>query len=469
VALGALVAAPGRPAAAPAAPTPAPPPPAAEAEPRPFTLEAFTAAVQAADPQGAAANAEVARLRAAQAAARAARRPVLDWNVLAIGPVPELRNDPNRLDAVVPGTRLRNGEWGAWGVQGHVGANLTWPVFTFGKGAAADEAAARETAAGVHAPQASRARAARDAAEIFWGWQLARRALAGLDDADRQLAGARERIERLVGAGSTQTTRQDLAELDFLRAQLAVRRSELAAARDLALETGRSAAGLAPDAPFAFAPAPLELPPLQLGPAARYEEAAAARRPEVAAARETLRAREAQRLARERAIYPDLVVLGFADVNWTGATTPQTNPFAYDPWNRVWGGVGVGLRGTLDLGRAHAASAQAAAEVEKARAEAEAAVRAVRVEAARAHAALRAAVDRAARLRDEEAAARRWLAQAEAGFDAGLSEAEPVLLAAVAIARAGAERLAAVRDAQLAAADLALAVGEDPRNVGAAH
>ena len=116
-----------------------------------------------------------------------------------------------------------------------------------------------------------------------------------------------------------------------------------------------------------------------------------------------------------------------------------------------------------------AETAQAAAGVDKARAEAETVARGVRVEAARAHAALRAALDRAGRLRDEEAAARRWLTQAELGFDAGVSDAQPVLLAAVAIARAGAERLTAVRDAQLAAADLALAIGDDPRAVGAAR
>jgi hypothetical protein len=190
--LGAPAAAPGRATAAPA-PVPAPQP-SADAEPRPWTLEAFIAAVQSADPRAAGAAAEVARLRAAEAAARAARWPVLDWNVLALGPVPELSNDPERLDAVKPVSRLRNGESGRWGVQGHVGANLTWPVFTFGKGAAADDAAARNTAAGARTPQVARARAARDAAEIYWGWQLARRALASLDDADRQLAGSRERI-----------------------------------------------------------------------------------------------------------------------------------------------------------------------------------------------------------------------------------------------------------------------------------
>jgi len=69
------------------------------------------------------------------------------------------------------------------------------------------------------------------------------------------------------------------------------------------------------------------------------------------------------------------------------------------------------------------------------------------------------------RLREEEAAARRWLAQAEVSFDAGVANAQAVLFAALATTRAGVERLAAARDAQLALADLTLAVGEDPRNV----
>jgi outer membrane protein, multidrug efflux system len=439
-------------------------PAAAEGEPKAWTLEALQAAAERADPRVLAAAAEVARLRGLEAQVHGARLPALEWT-LSGGPIPELQNDPNHLDAVKPVSRLRNGELGSWGVYAHLGANLTWPVYTFGKLGAYEAAAARGVGATAGAAQAARARAARDAAEVYWGYQLGRRGLAALDDADRQLAGARERVEKLVAEGSTHVSKQDLAQLDLVRAELGARRAEATAARDLAIEAGRIVAGVPSDAPFAFAPAALDAPGLQLATLPRYVEAALARRAEVGAAQNALRAREALAQVRRRAFYPDLVAVGFADLNWASSATPQTNPFAWDPYNRLWAGVGLALRGTLDVGRARADVAQAEAEVERARAEADLAAKGVRLEVARAHTTLRAALERTARMRDEEAAARRWLSQAELSFDAGLADAQAVLVAALATARAGTERLSAARDAQLALADLGLAVGEDPRTV----
>ena len=449
--------------APPTVPPPAPAAPA-EAEPKPWTLEALQAAAERADPRVLSAAAEVARLRGLEAQAQAAQLPSLEWT-LSGGPIPELRNDPSRIDDVKPVSRLRNGELGTWGVYAHLGANLTWPIYTFGKLGAYEAAAAGGVAATSGTARAARARAARDASEIYWGYQLARRGLGALDEADRQLAGARDRVERLVGEGSTQVSKRDLAQLDLVRAELGARRAEASAARDLALEAGRIVAGAASDAPFAFTAGALDAPGLALSPLSRYVDAALAHRPEVAAAQDGLRAREVLALVRRRAFYPDLVAVGFADLNWASSATPQTNPFAWDPYNRLWAGIGLALRGTLDIGRARAEAVQAEAEVDKSRAEAELAAKIVRLEVARAHTTLRAALERTARMRDEEAAARRWLAQAELSFDAGLTDAQAVLLAALATARAGAERLAAGRDAQLALADLELAVGEDPRTV----
>lgn len=436
----------------------------AEGEAKPWTLEALQAAAQAADPRALSAAAELSRARAAEAQARAARLPGLSWTLEATGPVPELANDPNRLDDVKPGSRLRNGQLGSVGVHGRFGVDASWPIFTFGKLAAREDSAARGAAASSETGRAARARAARDAAEIYWAYQLARRQLAALEEADRQLAGAHERVEGLLGQGSRHVSKQDLAQLELVRAVVAGRRAEASAARDLALESGRVLVGLPSDAPFAYAAAPLEPPAIPVAPLARHVDAALSHRAEIAAAAEALRGREAAALARKRAWYPDLLAIGFLDLNWTGSTTPQTNPFAYDPYNRLWGGVGLAVRGGIDFGRSPAAE-EAAAEVEKARAELEQATRTARLEVARAHGALRAALERGARLREEEAAARRWLAQAELSFDAGSANAQAVLAAALAATRAGGERLAAARDAQIALADLGLAVGEDPRNV----
>ena len=172
----------------------------ADAEPRAFTLEDLTAAAQAADPRVLSAAAELARLRGVEDEARAGARPSLEWILSGEGPIPQLENDPSRLDAVNPSSRLRNGELGNPGVHAHLGANLAWPVYTFGRVEASRMAAARGVLATAGTAQAARARAARDAAEIYWGYQLARRALLALDETDRQLAGAHEHVEKLLEA-----------------------------------------------------------------------------------------------------------------------------------------------------------------------------------------------------------------------------------------------------------------------------
>lgn len=436
---------------------------AAEPEGKPWTLEALQAAAEAADPRVLAAAAELARRRGAAAEARAATTPSVAWTLGVTAPTPELRNDPARLDDVAPGSRLRDGDLGAFAFTGHLGADLSWPVYGFGRLEARREAAERTTAAGLEAARAAKARAARDAAEVFWAWQLARRAAQALDEDDRQLAGARERLERLVEQGPGPATAQDLAHVEVLRAELASSRTRVVAARDVALEAARAIAGLPTGAPFALAPAAVEPPTVTLAPLQRYVELALEGRGDVAAAREALRAREAELVARRRASWPELVVTGFADLNWSPSATPQTNPFAWDPYNRLAAGLGVALRGNLELAQARAHRAQAEAEADRARAEVERVTRAARLEVALAHAGLRAALDRTARLRDQEAAARRWLAHAEQAFDAGRSGARPVLEAAQAAARAAAARLEAAHDAQVGLADLTLAVGEEAR------
>jgi len=432
-------------------------------EPKPWTLEAFQAAAQQADPRVIAAAADLQRARGEEEGLRGVGFPVLAYELSGMGPVPEAHNDPDRIDDVRYPSRLRNGILGSFGVTLHLGATLTWPLFTFGKLDAWRNVASRSASASEGLAAAARARAARDAAEVFWSWQAARRAAAGLEEADRQLASARDRVEKLIQQGSTRATKQDVAQLDVVRTELGYRRTEVAAARDLAIEAGRIITGLPVDGPFAFAPTPIEAPPGPLPPLARLEEVALERRPEMAAAQEVLKAREAAVLGRRRAFLPDLALVGRADVNWTGNSTPQTNPFAWDPHNRISALAGLAVQGTLDFGRQSGELKQAQAEVEQARAQVALAARGVRLDVVRAHAALRTAIEKAARMKDQEAAARRWLAQAEFAFDSGLTEAHSVLLAALASARAGAERLSALRDAQVALADLALATGEDPR------
>lgn len=435
----------------------------ADADQKPWTLEAFVAAAEEADPEVLSAVADLQRLRGVEAGVSSERRPSLDWNLSFSGPTPEARNDPAALDSVPPASRLGNGVMGSWSVWTHLDVNLAWPIYTFGRSEAAGAAAKLDVSAARVGTRAARARAARRAAEVYWDYQVARRGVVGLEETDRQFSSARERTERLLATGSTQVSKKDLAQIDVARALCATYRARAVAARDLALEMGRTLVGLQPDAPFAFASAPLDPTPVQLPSLPRSIETALAQRPELMAARDRLRAREAAARAKRRGWYPELVATGDLELNSTPSRTTQTNPFAWDPHNRETVSVGLALRGRIDPWRLSAESVEGDAEVAMVRAEVERITRALRFDVARAHSTLRSAQERMARAKDLEAAARRWLALAEASFEERRVNVESVLIAAVAVARISAMRNETGRDAHLAQEDLRVAMGVDLR------
>lgn len=440
-------------------------PRAVPADPAPLGLEALQAAARAADPRVRQAGAALAKMRALRAQADAARFPHIELVGAAGAPVPEAKNDPEHLDAVTPVSRLGNGQLGQPGYLLHFSAQLAQPVYTFGKIDAYRSAAEGGVAAGEALAAAAAAQAARDAAEAFWSWQLARELAAGIEGALSAVAEARARVEKLLAVKSPQASRMDLAKLEMLALELESRRAEAVAGLATAAEAARLLAGVPEGAPFALAEAKLDFHPLALAPVERYLAAATTSRPEVSAARAALRARRDLALAAERALLPDLLVVGQTDLNYSNATTRQTNPFAWDPYNSRTAGLGLVLRGTLDVMQKRAGAEEAAADAEQAAATLDFAEKGVRLEVVRAFGAVRATAERAALTRKETAAARRWLTAAQLGFDAGAGEVSDVLAPALALAYAEGAALSAARDAEVALAALDLAVGTSARGL----
>ena len=428
----------------------------------PLTLSDLQAAAARADPRVLSALADVEHMRGLSDEADAARWPVISYLAVGGAPVPQYTNDPNHLDNVDAGSRLGNYQLGNWGFLVHGNVTLALPVFTFGKIAAYRAAAAKGVEATGALADAARAQAAHDAAVAFWGYQLARAVLLGMDAADGQLAEARARVAQLLAAHSPQVTRSDLDKVDLVRAELRSKKSEATHGLALALDAGRLLTNTAPGAPIAFAEAKLEPAPVKLVAPERYGDAAVANRPEVVAARAALVARGELALEKHRELLPDVLVVGLADGSYSNAATRQTNPFAYDPYNGRTAGAGVAVRGNLDVFKVAARARQADADRDKAFADTQLAEKGVRLQAAMAVSALGIAVDRAAAMQDESVSARRWATSAQLAFDAGTGEASDVLFAALAYARASAEVLTASRDAEVALADLRLAIGTDP-------
>jgi outer membrane protein TolC len=430
--------------------------------PAPLTFEQLRALARVHDPRVASAQAEVSKMRGLQSEADAARWPSITAFAIGGAPVPEATlTNPDDINSVTDVSRLGNWKLGNWGFLFHVDATIVQPLYTFGK---IDNyrAAAR---AGAEAMQqlvlAAQDQAERDAAEVFWGFQLARELLKGLDEAMEQLADARKKVEGLLAEKSSQVSRSDLDKLDLLRAELKGRRGEAVSGRELALQAARTLAGAAPEAPFALAEVELPDPPADLKPVERFLDAARAHRPELAAAAKAVKARELLVDEKHSEFFPDLLVAASVSSNWSNAATRPTNPFAYDPYNGKTAGLGLGLRWTFDLPQKLAKLEQAQADLEKAKADELMASSGVRLQIYQAYGALKASLDRAATMDEQKTAARRWFTSAMLGFDSGMGETQEVLLAALMLARAEAETLALKREVRIRMGDLSRAVGVD--------
>jgi outer membrane protein TolC len=377
--------------------------------------------------------------------------------------MPEVKNDPNMIDSVAASDRPY-GNWNHPGVLLHAEGTAALPLFTFGKLSAYKEAAGQGVKAGEHLAEEARRQAARTAAEAFWGYQFARQAVSGADSAEKQLTEASDKVKEMLAQHSPQVTKADLSKLEILGHEIGAQRAQAVQGQATALEGARLLAGLPPEAPFALAETALAPPAIQLPPVDTLVAQALDKRPEVQAARAGVAAREDLSRAKRRELWPDLLLAASGNFNYCNVTTPKTNPFAYDPYNGRTGGIGLVVKGSLDIMGNRAQVAQADADLEHARAEASLAEKGVRLEVVKAYGAATAALARATEMAGEEAAARRWATASKLAFDSGTGEASDLFLAVLATARGHGEVLRAQYDADMALADLALATGWDLGN-----
>jgi outer membrane protein TolC len=445
-----------------AAPALAGAPPGNGEKPRGWTLEEVLAAARAQDPRVAMEEAGVAFARARLEEVEWSWFPAFETTLVGGGPVPEARQVGSSFDDITPASRLGDLDFGQMGYLIRADAKGALPIYTFGKLTAAQEAATR----GVEVARASadRARdgAARDAARAFFGWQIATEGLRGLDEAESALATLRTAVEKLVQQGSAQVERSDLLKLDYLALELKAQRAVAQRGRDVALEgvrllTGRRDIALAEGA----LTVPSPLPAMD-----DLKRRARDVRPEVRMVRSGVAA-HTQLLELQKAMrWPDIALVGFVTLAYSNATTKQTNPFAYDPYNQRDAGVGLLLRHTWDFPQKAARAQQALAELSRVEAQGTLLDRGIDLEVNDAYTAFDEARARAAALLDQEAAARRWLTAASAAFDTGLGPLRDVLESALLYGRARVERLRAAHDANVSRAEVARAVGVPLHELG---
>ncbi len=433
----------------------------------PLTLEALVQSARENDLRVREAAAELDRLRALHREASWAWFPRFETTAGLAGPMPEMRNDGLGAPPTDPSQLRYTGVWGAPGVMVRLESTAFLPVFTFGKLGALEDAARSGVQVGEALRERARDEAGLQAAQAYFGYQLARQGRATLEDTLGRLTDAETLIKELLAQESAQVTQMDTYKLAFFRKQVEARLAQVESGRALALTAVRLLVGAPPEAQVAVAQEDLASPELELAAFETYLEAAYQSRPELRAVRAGLAARAQEVFIHERLFLPDVGVAGYFRWMYTTSVTRQRNPFAYDPYNDLSGGVALVARQTFDFPVKSAKLAQARAQLRKLEVQKEQLQAGIRLEVQKAHGDLREALSRARALEDAERQARRWATAAYASFELGTADTRELTDAFTALAAASAEKIKAWHDAQLGSWTLSRVVGSDVRSLGA--
>lgn len=432
----------------------------APAKSAPLTLAQLVERARTKDSRVEEASAELRKFQALYQQAKWAWFPRFEITVGVGGPIPEARNDglggPPTTEASLEG----DFNFGRVGVTAFSTGTAVLPLYTFGKLSVLERAGAQGSVAGEALRERARNEAGFQAAQAYFGYQLARSGLKQLEDVSKRLEDAAGRIDALLKEESPQVSQVDTYKVRFFRQVVEARRADIQQGLQLATTAIALLANAAPGETVEVVEEDLqpeeETEPPSLEGALQLAEK---NRPELTAITAGIAAREAEVFIRERAFYPDLGLAGFYEFRYTSSATRQRSPFAYDPYNDRTAGIGLVLRGTFDIPIKDAQLDQARAELDKMRAQEKQLRAGIRLEVSKTHGELVAAWARAKAFTDAEKQARRWVTAAFAAFDLGTGETRDLVDAFTAYAQASGDKSKSWHDVRVGMAALARVTG----------
>lgn len=297
--------------------------------------------------------------------ARGQSMPVVQLEAI-VGPSPTFTGN-----AVASQTSYDN-----WGIAYQNKLEVIQPLYAFGALAKLREAASAAHEAELGRHEREKLLLKQDVAKLYYGYQLAFELREVVRDLQDQMTKARDegedmRRRRTKGAPSA----TDLDRLNMVLAELASRFAEAQKFMDLARLGMSVEVGNYGGNELRWARANLKRREAELKDLSSYQALSHDKRPEYAALRKEIEAREALAEADSSRSYPML----FAGARWTYAVSSvspdQPSVFAHDPYNEDTVVAGLGIRWSIFSADSRAKAAGSRAEAIKTRAKNDALLR----------------------------------------------------------------------------------------------
>ena len=381
-------------------------------ESSPFSLRELVDLAVATNPLLRAAGADVEIAEALSSQARAARvLPKFDLTFM-VGPSPEARGD-----ALVGDTDLSS-----LSVFTRTEATFIQPLYTFGKLAAAQEAARQGVEARTEGLRDARAKLELQVSEAYYGLLLANHLWDLATEARIEIGKARDLIAEKLEEDEGDYTYTDLFRLDRFVYDVEENANKVVKARRLLISLLRKVAGLREDEPIVLVDDALVPLSVEVEPLADYV-ARVVERHDLKQLRAGIRAKDAQVKAVRSDYYPQFFIGGQFKFSHAPNRDDQSSPFAKDDFNHIQAGAVIGFKQSLAFGLTAAKVRKVELERKKLTYLDQLASMGAVIQIERIHGDLVEAQANVKAAKKARRATRRWFLAARDGFNAGLEDA----------------------------------------------
>ncbi len=347
-----------------------------------------------------------------------------------------------------------------WGPYLHLQAVLAQPLYTFGRVAAGKQAAQARVEVERARVEQTRNVLAFEVRKFYWLHLFAHSMRPALENAREILDKAQNKAREEYEDNTGKVTNVDIQRLAFASSELDKVRIQAEIGEDLALAAMKHSMGLPQDAPVVAADEMLPDPPENLPPLPALLKKASEGRPEWTQIKRGKEGALSLEQAEKLANAPVVFLGGQFYADWTPMRPDVRNPYNWDPYNQMFGGVALGLMFDFDPVKAAAKAQQARALQTQVEGLERFARTGIPMEVRKAHDEAVQAKRIAAVAEEGSTAARKWMIFAGAAFATGTGEAKDLLEGLAAYLQAKRGHYEALQNMQVALAQLLYVTGE---------
>ncbi len=357
----------------------------------------------------------------------------------------ELRDDRYSIDGLSPWFYVRVG--------------VIKPLYTFGKLENYSDAARAYADVKKGDTEVQKAATVLDVKRAYYGYLAARDSRLLLADVSKRLQGAIDLVQEWLDEGEGDVAQSDLYALQSGRALVAKYRAQAIALERIALDGLKVVTGVGLGQPLTVADRrlrPVSLPEDEL---VQLQAQALKMRPEMAQLAAGLQARRSLLLARKAEVKPNIYAGLAGLLSYSPRRDRLENPFVYDPFNDAGLTPVVGMQwkwaGAVSEAKAAAAESNLNAMIAKS----SLAQQGIPYQVAEQYHQVQGYFEAVQELEVATRAARRWMVSSFADFEAGLGQADKMLVAFQGYVMAASDYLQTTFEYNMRVAQLDNAVG----------